>query len=470
MRAFRAAVSAVKGGKGGRSDISGTPVCTIQSILYLSVYRSSDTPPQPRPWNVTFCKCSCFGARSVPSDERISGSQAEPEPMTNSSSLAAAPARRRRWPWIAGAAAVLVIGAFFLLRGSSGVEYKLQTVTRGTLTVTVSATGSVKPVDQVDVGAEISGLVNELLVDYNDQVKAGQVLARLDTSLLEAKVRQSEANLLSAQAGVAEAQAALHLAEVTARRTQALADNRYASASARDKDIAELGRAQAALQSAQAGVKVAEAILTSDRSNLDKATIRSPVDGVVISRKVEVGQTIVASLQTPVLFTVARDLTDMELSLDVDEADIGHVAEGQKATFTVDAYPTRLFDAVVTSVRLAPKSDQGVVTYEVLARVANPDLALRPGMTATADVIGAVRENALLVPNGALRFTPPSIAYDTLDKLPPDKARVWLPDGDAPKAMVVGLGLSDGRQTEVIAPDLSPDTPVITDIVRAKTK
>lgn len=390
--------------------------------------------------------------------------------MTNTSSPASATAWRRRWPWIAGGAVILVIGAFLLFSGSSAVDYKVQSVTRGTLTVTVSATGSVKPVDQVDVGAEISGLVNELLVDYNDQVKAGQVLARLDTSLLEAKVRQSEANLLSAQAGVAEAQAALHLAEVTARRTQALADNRYASASARDRDIAELGRAQAALQSAQAGVKVAEAILTSDRSNLDKATIRSPVDGVVISRKVEVGQTIVASLQTPILFTVARDLTDMELSLDVDEADIGHVADGQKATFTVDAYPTRLFDAVVTSVRLAPKSDQGVVTYEVLARVANPDLALRPGMTATADVVGAVRENVLLVPNGALRFTPPGIAQDTLEKLPPDKARIWLPDGGTPSPMVVSLGLTDGRQTEVTATDLQPDTPVITDIVRATAK
>ncbi|MFZ2868568.1 efflux RND transporter periplasmic adaptor subunit [Zavarzinia sp.] len=390
--------------------------------------------------------------------------------MTNSSSPAAAPVWRRRWPWIAGGAAILLVGAFFLFSGSSAVDYKVQNVTRGTLTVTVSATGSVKPVDQVDVGAEISGLVNELLVDYNDQVKAGQVLARLDTSLLEAKVRQSEANLLSAQAGVAEAQAALHLAEVTNRRTQTLADNRYASASARDKDIAELGRAQAALQSAQAGVKVAEAILTSDQSNLDKATIRSPVDGVVISRKVEVGQTIVASLQTPILFTVARDLTDMELSLDVDEADIGHVADGQKATFTVDAYPTRMFDAVVTSVRLAPKSDQGVVTYEVLARVANPDLALRPGMTATADVVGAVRENVLLVPNGALRFTPPGIAQDTLEKLPPDKARIWLPDGGTPSPMVVSLGLSDGRLTEVTATDLQPDTPVITDIIRATTK
>lgn len=401
--------------------------------------------------------------------EAVKTSEEAPAMSSTPSPAPAAP-RRRRWPWIVGAVVIVAIALAFAFRGSSTVAFKTQDIATGTLTVTVSATGTVKPVDQVDVGAEISGLVAELMVDYNDQVKAGQVLARLDTSLLEAKVRQSEANLLSAQAMVAEAEASLQLAEVTAKRTQTLADNRYASASARDKDLAELARARAALQSAQAGVKVAEAVLTSDRSNLDKATIRSPVDGVVIARKVELGQTIVASLQTPVLFTVARDLADMELSLDVDEADIGHVATGQKATFTVDAYPTRLFDAEVTSVRLAPKSDQGVVTYEVLARVANPDLALRPGMTATADVVGAVRENVLLVPNGALRFTPPGIGYDTLAKLPPDQGRVWLPADGSPKAVVVTLGLTDGRNTEVTAEDLRPGTTVITDIERPATK
>lgn len=376
------------------------------------------------------------------------------------------PFYRRRWFMIGAPVALVLLVLLSLLGGGTGTAYKTQAPAIGTLTVTVSATGTVQPLDQVDVGAEITGRVAELHADYNDQVKQGQVLARLDTTSLAAKVAQSEANLLSAEASVAEAKAALRLAEVTAQRTSALADNRYASQQARDRDLAELARARAALQSAEAGVKVAEAILSSDRSTLDKATIRSPVDGVVISRSIELGQTIVASLQTPVLFTVARDLAAMELNLDVDEADIGHIAVGQKATFSVDAYPTRRFDAEVTSVRLAPKSEQGVVTYQVLARVANPDLALRPGMTATADVIGAVRQNVLLVPNGALRFTPPDQVGAALPALSPDQGRLWLDDSGTPKEMVVRLGLSDGRQTEVSAPGLSPETPVITDIQR----
>lgn len=376
------------------------------------------------------------------------------------------PFLRRRWVWIAGGLIVLALVALLSLGGGGKPAYKTQALANGTLTVTVSATGSVQPVDQVDVGAEITGLVATLGADYNDHVTEGQVLAQLDTTSLAARVAQSEANLLSAQAAVAEAQAALRLAEVTAKRTQELADNRYASASARDRDLAELARARAALQSAEAGVKVAEAVLSSDRSNLDKATIRSPVDGVVIARSIEAGQTIVASLQTPVLFTVARDLKAMELNLDVDEADIGHVATGQKATFTVDAYPTRIFDAEVTSVRLAPKDEQGVVTYEVLARVDNPDLALRPGMTATADVVAAVRNSVLLVPNGALRFTPPGEDMTALPALAPDERRLWLDDGGTPTPLTVKIGLSDGRMTEVNAPGLAAGAVVITDIER----
>jgi HlyD family secretion protein len=385
--------------------------------------------------------------------------------MTNDIGLTGAP-RRRRWPWIVGGVALLIVVGLVFWPRSTTSQYKAQAVTQGTLTVSVSATGTIQPVDQVEVGAEITGRIVELLADYNDEVKAGQVLARLDTALLEAKVAQSEANLLSAQAAVAEADAAVVLALAKAKRTQALASTSVVSAQTRDIDVAELARSRAAKQAAEAGVKVAEAILSSDRSNLDKATIRSPVDGVVISRDVELGQTLVASLQTPVLFKVARDLKAMELYLDVDEADIGHVAVGQKASFSVDAYPTRLFDAELTSVRLAPKSEQGVVTYEVLARVANPELLLRPGMTATADVISAVRDNVLLVPNGALRFTPADAAIDPLEKLPPDQRRIWLLEDGTPKPLIVTIGLSDGRLTEVSGAGLAAGAQVIVDIQR----
>ncbi len=361
----------------------------------------------------------------------------------------------KRWPWILGGVAVLGLGAWLLWPGGGAPAYVTMAVQRTTLTVTVNATGTLEPVDEVEIGA-----------DYNSHVTKGQILARLDTALLEAKVKQSAANRDAARAGIAEAQAALTLAQAKARRTAVLVERKFVSAQDNEVNQAEVARTAAALQAAEAQAAVAEAVLASDVSNLDKATIRSPVDGIVISRAVELGQTIVAALQTPVLFTVARDLTAMELHLDVDEADIGLVADGQEARFSVDAYPTRRFDATLTSVRLAPKTDQGVVTYQVLARVANPDLALRPGMTATADITTRTLPDALLVPNGALRFTPPNVDRNGLATLPPDQGRLWLERDGRAVPLVVGLGLSDGRATAVTTDQLKPGERVITDVAR----
>lgn len=372
----------------------------------------------------------------------------------------------RRWPWILGALVTLGLGGWLLWPGGGTAPYVTSPVEHAPLTVTVGATGTLEPVDEVEIGAEITGRIVEIGADYNAHVTAGQVLARLDTALLEAKVKQSAANRDAARAGIAEAQAALTLAQAKARRSAALVERRVVSPQDHEINQAEAARTAAALQVAEAQAAVAEAVLASDASNLDKATIRSPVDGIVIARNVELGQTIVAALQTPVLFTVARDLTAMELHLDVDEADIGLVAEGQQASFSVDAYPTRRFAASLTSVRLAPKTEQGVVTYQVLARVANPDLALRPGMTATADITTRTVPDALLVPNGALRFTPPGADRATPAALPPDRGRLWLDDEGGPRAVVVGLGLSDGRRTAVTADALMPGDPVIVDLAR----
>lgn len=372
----------------------------------------------------------------------------------------------KRWPWILGGVAVLGLGAWLLWPGGGAPAYVTMAVQRTTLTVTVNATGTLEPVDEVEIGAEITGRLVEIGADYNSHVTKGQILARLDTALLEAKVKQSAANRDAARAGIAEAQAALTLAQAKARRTAVLVERKFVSAQDNEVNQAEVARTAAALQAAEAQAAVAEAVLASDVSNLDKATIRSPVDGIVISRAVELGQTIVAALQTPVLFTVARDLTAMELHLDVDEADIGLVADGQEARFSVDAYPTRRFDATLTSVRLAPKTDQGVVTYQVLARVANPDLALRPGMTATADITTRTLPDALLVPNGALRFTPPNVDRNGLATLPPDQGRLWLERDGRAVPLVVGLGLSDGRATAVTTDQLKPGERVITDVAR----
>jgi len=339
-----------------------------------------------------------------------------------------APPRRPWWrrpTTIVGAvillAVLLLLSRCFAGEGEAG--YATEKATRGNLTVSVSATGNLAPTNQVEVGSEQSGIITQVFVDNNDRVTRGQPLARLDTSRLQDAVTQAQAGLAAAQAGVATAEASAAQARADLARQEEVwrvSNHRVPSETELDAARAENRRQQAAVRSASANVQTARAQLASAQTNLSKATIYSPVTGVVLSRQIDPGQTVAASFQAPVLFTIAEDLSQMKLEVKVDEADVGQVRAGQRATFTVDAYPGRTFPATVTRIDVganatnattstgtsAASGAAGVVAYTAVLAVQNPELILRPGMTATADIVTTERQNVLLVPNAALRFSP----------------------------------------------------------------
>ncbi len=372
--------------------------------------------------------------------------------------------RRRRWGrWVAGAVVLLAValGVWWWTRADAPVAYETQMARRGALTVSVTATGALGAVTTVEVGSEISGLVEMVTVDANDRVEQGQVLAQLDTDRLRADVTQAEANLTAAEAAYEQARATLEEQRLKTARTERLAANEYVAPQEVETAQAALERAQAAATSRRAQISVAEAALESARTTLRKTAIRAPIDGLVLSRSVDPGQAVAASFQTPVLFTLAEDLERMELRVDVDEADVGQVQAGQSATFTVDAYPGRTFPASVTKVHYAPKTVSGVVTYEAVMAVDNRDGLLRPGMTATADITTDTIGDALLVPNSALRFTPPAAS-------PPARLAgqelVWRLDGDAPAALPVTPGRTDGQWTVVREGEVTPGQVLLTNV------
>jgi HlyD family secretion protein len=456
-------------------------------------------------------------------------------------------ARYGRRALAAAALVALAGGAYALWRsgsGTSALQYQTEAVARGTLVVTVSATGNLQPTNQVDVGSELSGTIAAVLVDVNDRVKRGQLLARIKPDIFEAKANQARADLENVQAavfnqtanleraradvdgaraGAASARAQTAKAEVQladARRdldrkqelfakeliarsdrdtAQAVHDAAVAQLEASKAQEGALGSqvrmaeaqvrvVEALLQSAEAQVKQKRAALDQLQVDLDHTQIRSPIEGVVLARKVEPGQTVAAALQAPVLFTLAENLSQMELQVDVDEADVGQVREGQRATFTVDAYPGREYPARVRRVDFGSQTKEGVVSYLTVLTVANDDQSLRPGMTGTAQITTAIRENALLVPNAALRFTPSASAEGPaapsrglLDRLlpraprrtaskpavrPPSGAgaqQVWVLRDGQPVSLPVSVGLTNGRLTEVTGGELEEGMPVITE-------
>jgi HlyD family secretion protein len=334
-----------------------------------------------------------------------------------------APRPLYRRPLVIVAFAAALVGLYLLFRlltGTAEAGYATQPVQRDSLRVTVSATGNLAPTNQVEVGSEQSGLVDQVYVDNNDRVVKGQPLARLDPSRLRDTLAQSQAALAAAQAQVAQQQASAVQAAANLARLEEvwrLSGGKVPSRTELDTGRAEAKRAQAAVRAAQAQVSQARAQVSSAQTNLSKATIYSPVTGVVLSRSVEPGQTVAASLSAPVLFTIAEDLSQMKLEVKVDEADVGTVREGQNASFTVDAYPGRTFEGRITRVDVGANATQSsgssssttagnVVAYTAVLSVQNPDLALRPGMTATADIVTSEKKNVLLVPNAALRFSP----------------------------------------------------------------
>lgn len=397
---------------------------------------------------------------------------------------------RKRWKWLLVAMAVLAFTGIAVTYQSAGnspkTQFKTAQAQRGNLTVTVTATGTLEPVNQVDVGSELSGTIETVEVDYNHQIERGQVLARLDTDRLEAEVIQARASLDSAKAKEQEAKATVLETRLRFERCQKLAQRQLCSQEELDTTRAAYARAQAAEASAKAQVAVARATLDTHETDLAKAVIRSPISGIVLVRAVEPGQTVAASFQTPVLFTLAEDLTQMELHVDVDEADVGQVKEGQRATFTVDAYPGRIFSAQITQVRYGAQEIDGVITYETVLRVNNSDLSLRPGMTATADIVVEQVENALLIPNRALRFTPPvqdqpstsnrgliGYLFPRPSRSPskqrpevngnPQQQRVWSLQEGRPTVLPITIGATDGIMTQVLEGEIEPGTVLVID-------
>lgn len=396
--------------------------------------------------------------------------------------------RRFRSAILAGI--VLGIGAlgYSLLGGgaANGVTYITEPATRANLTVTVTATGTVQPTNDVEISSELSGIVRTVFVDYNSAVTEGQALAELDTRKLKSAVDSSSARLQAAKAKVSEAQASVAETRLDFERKARLAKTQAGSILDLEVAEAKLKRALAIEESAKADVASASANLALAETDLEKALIRSPITGVVLSRNVEPGQTVASSLQAPILFTIAEDLTKMEVRVDVDEADVGKVLEGQKASFAVDAYPDRRFDAEIRELRYGSEVVQGVVTYKAVLTTDNSELLLRPGMTATAEIVVAEVHDVLTVPNAALRFIPPSVQPQDqrsfLQKLVPGPPRlrkpsgaqqsrgperkVWIVSNGAPEARAVTIGATDGKRTEIVKGELETGEGVIVDSER----
>ncbi|MBI4825151.1 MAG: efflux RND transporter periplasmic adaptor subunit [Nitrospirae bacterium] len=402
--------------------------------------------------------------------------------------------------WIVIIIFLLILGSALMIwwkrsENTNAPQYKTKQAARGNIIVTVTATGTLKPVNQVDVSSELSGIIKTVEADYNDQVKAGRILAKLDTEILEAKVVQSKAALDAAEAKLLETKATVEESRNQLARLKKVWDisnKKVPSQQEMDTAEAALKRAEAMETSAKAQVSEAKAALNTNKTNLTKAIIRSPINGIVISRSVEPGQTVAASFQAPVLFTMAENLTQMELYVDVDEADVGQVKEGQAATFTVDAFPDRIFEALITQVRYGSKTVGGVVTYETVLSMDNSDLSLRPGMTASADIIVKKIEDVILVPNTALRFLPviqeeaaPSSSGGSLisklirpprhsTRQPEEKSsdknsqRVWILKEGKPFAISIVVGSSDGIMTEVLSGEIEPGMELLIDVNNIK--
>jgi HlyD family secretion protein len=389
---------------------------------------------------------------------------------------------------VAALAGLLLISVVWWFSGrTNSVHYVTDPVTRGGLTVIVTATGSVQPTNKVDVSSELSGTLRTVLVDYNSFVIAGQTLAELDTVKLEATVNSSRAKLAAAKAKQKDAEATAGEKERDVARKKKLAPGQAISMEYLDQSQAAYERALAAVASTIADVEAAEADLRLNESNLAKARIISPINGVVLKRSVDPGQTVASTLQAPVLFSIAEDLKQMELQVDVDEADVGKVAVGQRANFSVDAFPDRKFPASIRLIRFASETIQGVVTYKAVLSVDNSELLLRPGMTATAEIKVTEIQDALLISNAALRYTPTATDSTTsrsfLSRLlpgPPSfrpsspqeqtgrNRTVWALTNGEPTQVKIEIGSSDGKHTEVQNGELKVGQALITDQTTSK--
>ena len=377
-------------------------------------------------------------------------------------------------------ALLVIAGALtsWLMQNNQPVEERYVTATaeQGAITQTVSANGTLNPVTLVSVGSQVSGIVKKIYADFNDHVKAGQILLELDPALIQAQLQQSMAN-------VANAHATLELTLANEARTRELFAQEYVTR-------LELDQAVQALKSARAQLAVYEAQATRDRTNLSYTVIRSPVSGVVVSREVNTGQTVAASFQTPTLFKIAENLSKMQIDTNYAEADVGSIKVGQKANFRVDAFPNRSFHGVVHQVRLNPTTQQNVVTYDVVVAVDNADQSLLPGMTAYVNIIIAERKDILIVPNAALRFRPADavtrteksrsenksqdgrlkMGKDERNKADVQMGTVYVLENGKSKSIRIAVGITDNRNTEVLSGDFKEGATIILEDRQASTK
>ena len=386
------------------------------------------------------------------------------------------PKRRSRRRWLYVVAAIAVMGAAYggyswLSQEQAQIVYSTVPAEAGGLTVTVSATGTLQPLTQVDISSELSGVVRTVAVDENDLVHKGDVLAELDTTRLAAQVEGAEASAMAAAARVDDARTTLKESEQSLARQKQLSTRGMVADQALETATATRDRADSAVKIAEANLAIAQAELKQRRTDIEKSRIYAPIDGIVLTRSVDTGQTVASSLQAPILFIIAADLRSMELKAAIDEADIGGVARGQKARFTVDAFPDRTFDASIRDISFASVTTEGVVTYDARLDVDNAELLLRPGMTATVQVVTREAKDVITVPSTALRYRPPVVQRSSgwslqnlfMPRMPRGAGRpaptasadgtrtVYVLKDGAPQPVKVKTGSTDGEKTEIVS-------------------
>ncbi len=382
--------------------------------------------------------------------------------------------------YLVATASLCILGAagYFLFVRKTPPEYKTATVERGAIVATVSSTGTLNAVTTVQVGTQVSGTIQKLFVDYNSSVKKGQIIAQIDPSIFNSQVEQSRGNYQAAAANLAKLRATAMDAERTLKRNRQLLKEGIVSQGDYDTAETRYQEARAAVQAAEGNVLQTRGSYRQAETNLRYATIRSPVDGIVVSRDVDVGQTVAASFQTPTLFTIAQDLTKMQINTSVDEADIGKVQVGQTAVFNVDAYPETQFSGVVSQVRIAPMITQNVVTYDVIITVDNRDLKLKPGMTANVSIEVMRKDNVLNIPTAALRFRPAADGEET-ERQPPrwrsgtagtSGQRVFVLKDGKPVPVPVQTGTTDNSHVELVGGSLRAGQEVIVEQILTRKK
>lgn len=390
--------------------------------------------------------------------------------------------RRRRWKRVGLVVALVgVLGGVSVLASGGddeGPTYETSPLQRGPLAVTISATGRLEAQEQVDVGSEVSGRVLAVHVDDNDRVEKGQLLAEIDTTKLEARVREAQGRLRLAVSELRAARVDVELAQRDLGRSERLADKGLTATKTLDAASSRWKRAKAAVSTARAQASIAQAALSEAEADVGRARIVAPMDGIVLARKVEAGQTLASAFEVPVLFQIAKDLRELRLTVDIDEADIASVAEGQTASFTVEAHPGHSFSSRVVSLRNVPTIAQGVVTYEALLAVDNAKGLLRPGMTATATIVTERVDDALLVPNAALRFLPLDQAQEEAQRAENNEHtekdddepehKIWTLGPEGPTSVAVEVGRTDGRLTEIVASDLDESVVVLVDVAEVE--